>query len=128
MANIPEHIHAFPRVNPDIVLPEAVGAWDSDNKILYIGDGSTKGGVPLSSSPDCIKISSCQNNQIIIPTGYIPFMLKTNNNKFYTIRGEDLSLSEDENNFIIDISNALALNNLSEFQADWVIYFGGKTE
>ena len=69
MSNIPEHIHAFPRVNPDVVLPEAVGAWDSDNKILYVGDGKTKGGVPFNSSSDYIKISSCKNSCVSIRKG-----------------------------------------------------------
>ena len=127
MANIPEHIHAFPRVNPNLVLPEAVGAWDSENKILYIGDGKTKGGIPFENGSSCLRISSCYNNVIVIPSlKYIPFMLKTNNGNFYSIRGEDLSIYD--NSFQIDISNALAVNNLSEFVSDWYIYFGGKTE
>lgn len=126
MANIPEHIHAFPRVNPNVVLPKAVAAWDENSKTLYIGDGITKGGVPFKSSPECLKISSCLNNQISVPLDYIPFMIKLNNNKFYTVRGEDLSI--DNNNFIVDISNALAKNDMKKFEADWYIYFGGKTE
>lgn len=127
MANIPEHIHAFPRVNPNLVLPEAVGAWDSENKILYIGDGKTKGGIPFENGSSCLRISSCYNNIIVIPSlKYIPFMLKTNNGKFYSIRGEDLSIYN--NSFQIDISNALAVNNLNKFVSDWYVYFGGKTE
>lgn len=126
MSKIPEHIHALPRVNKNIVLPEAVAAWDDENKKLYIGDGVTKGGVEFISAPNYIRVESCQNNQITVPTGYIPVMIKTHTNKFYTIRGEDLSLSNNE--FIIDISNALALNNLSSFQKYWFIYFGGKTD
>lgn len=126
MSTIPEHIHALPRVNKNIVLPEAVAAWDDESKTLYIGDGVTKGGVEFTSVPNYIKVESCQNNQITVPAGYVPVMIKTNTNKFYTIRGEDLSLSNNE--FIIDISNALALNNLSSFQGDWFVYFGGKTD
>lgn len=125
MANIPEHIHAFPRTNPNVILPKAVAAWDENSKTLYIGDGITKGGIPYSGSPNNIKITECLNNKIIVSCEYVPFMLKLNNNKFYTVRGEDLSINEN-NNFVIDITNALAINNMKNFVANWFVYFGGK--
>lgn len=128
MSTIPEHIHALPRVNKNIVLPEAVAAWDSENKKLYIGDGVANGGVEFTSVPNCVKIESCEDNKINVPNVYIPFMIKTHENKFYTIRGEDLSLDDEKNEFIIDISNALALNNLSSFEKYWFVYFGGRTD
>lgn len=124
MANIPEHIHAFPRTNPNVVLPKAVAAWDENSKTLYIGDGVTKGGIPYSGAPEYKEITSCSNNQIIVSSDYVPFMLKLNNGKFYSVRGEDLSVID--NKFRIDISNALAVNNLKEFSSSWFVYFGGK--
>lgn len=124
MANIPEHIHAFPRTNPNVILPKAVAAWDEDSKTLYIGDGVTKGGVPYSGVPEHEEITSCSNNQIIVSNNYVPFMLKLSNGNFYSLRGEDLSVNG--NNFIIDITNALAVNNLNSFSSSWFVYFGGK--
>ena len=52
MANVPEHIHAFPRLNTEVTLPEAVAAWDENNKILYIGlgDDSNPNGLPFISN------------------------------------------------------------------------------
>lgn len=126
MSKIPDHIHALPRVDKNIVLPEAVAAWDDENKKLYIGDGVTKGGVEFITAPNCIRVKYCTGNKINVQNGYIPVMIKTNTNKFYTIRGEDLSLSG--NGIVIDISNALALNNLSSFQGEWTVYFGGKID
>lgn len=129
MNNIPEHIHALPRVNPNVILPDAVPTWDSENKILYIGDGKTEGGIPFKANSDDGKKQLVNqldgDNQIYIRTDVIPVTIKTHLNTFYSIRGEDLSLSYDETKIIIDITNALAVNDLSEFQDGWVwtVYF-----
>ena len=127
MDNIPEHIHAFPRVNHNVVLPVAVAAWDDENGVLYIGDGETKGGVPFKSSFDeerrKIVTRLDGENQIHITSDVIPVVIKTHLNTFYSIRGEDLSLSSDETKIIIDITNVLAVNNIESFQKEWTVYF-----
>jgi hypothetical protein len=82
MSTIPEHVHALPRVNKNIILPEAVAAWDDESKTLYIGDGVTKGGVEFTSAPNYIKVESCQNNQITVPTGDSGFKYAFNCPKF----------------------------------------------
>lgn len=89
---------------------------------------NNSGGNTDNNSSDFIKIDSCYENKIIVPSDYIPVSLKLNNKKFYTIRGEDLSLDDNETNFIIDISNALAVNNLAYFEPTWYVYFGGKAK
>ena len=126
--SIPEHIHALPRRSTYVVLPEAVAVWDVDDKKIYVGDGSTPGGIEVSTNSNAdvgfITVSSCENNKITINSKNIPIMLKTNTGKFYSIRGEDISI--ENNQFKVDISNALAVNNLSEFTGDWFVYIGGK--
>ena len=130
MSNIPEHIHAFPRINPDVTLPMAVAAWDEKNSVLYIGDGETKGGVPFRTLFDegrrqrVTKLDG--ENQIYITNDLVPVFIKTHLDTFYSIRGEDLSLNFDETKIIIDIKNVLAVNNLQEFIEDewaWTVYF-----
>ena len=133
MAEVPEHIHAFPRVNKDLTLPLAVAAWDDEEKVLYIGDGISKGGIPFRSLFDegrRLKVTELDDyNQIFVTNDVVPVMIKTHLNTFYSIRGEDLSLSEDGTKIIIDISNALAVNNLYKFPTNltednaWVVYF-----
>ena len=86
---------------------------------------NNSGGNTNHNSGNFIKIDSCYENKIIVPSDYIPLTLKLNNKKFYAIRGEDLSLDDSEKNFIIDISNALAISNLSSFNPTWYVYFGG---
>lgn len=125
---IPEHIHAFPRLSAGTILPVGVATWDETNNILYVGDGKEQNGLPFVSNclPQEISKSFKDDNGVFINVSskYIPYMLKINNiGKFYTIRGEDLSLNENE--FTIDISNALAKNGLSEFSGIWTVYFNG---
>ena len=52
-------------------------------------------------------------------------MLKTNTGKFYNIKGSEISLNDDKTNFLINISNALAVNNISSFNGTWEVYFAG---
>ena len=46
------HIHAFPRHVSNKTYPEAVPVYDSANKRIRIGDGSTVGGTELPNMTD----------------------------------------------------------------------------
>lgn len=79
----------------------------------------------FGDSFEIVKTSS--DNTISVSCKGIPVMLKTNTGKYYNIRGKEISLNESKSQFVIDISNALAVNNTSLFQADWIVYFAGST-
>ena len=72
-----------------------------------------------------VNVSSSNNNTISVPTNSIPVMLKTNNEKYYNIKGSEITLNENKTNFVIDISNALAINNMSVFEGNWTVYYAG---
>ncbi len=46
------HIHAFPRHVANKTYPEAVAVYDSTNKRIRVGDGSTVGGTELPNMTD----------------------------------------------------------------------------
>ena len=46
------HIHAFPRHVASKTYPEAVAVYDSTNKRIRVGDGSTVGGTELPNMTD----------------------------------------------------------------------------
>lgn len=46
------HIHAFPRHVSSKTYPEAVAVYDSANKRIRIGDGSTVGGTEIPNMTD----------------------------------------------------------------------------
>ena len=89
------------------------------------GTGGTGGG-EITEIPDYQELNYCNDDKITVSSNFVPVTIKTNTGNYYSIRGEDLTLSGGE--FVIDISNALAVNNLSEFKKPWYVYFGGKTE
>ena len=72
-----------------------------------------------------VTVSESENNTISVPTYSIPVMLKTNTGKFYNIKGSEISLNENKTNFVINISNALAVNNISYFNGEWEVYYAG---
>ena len=72
-----------------------------------------------------INVSSANNNKISVPTNSIPVMLKTNTDQYYNIKGSEITLNENKTNFVIDISNALAIYNISSFEGDWTVYYAG---
>ena len=73
-------------------------------------------------------VRTSTNNKIFVSSKAIPVMIQTGNGKYYNIRGKEISLSDDKTKFIIDISNALIVNNTSVFSGDWVVYFAGNVE
>lgn len=82
----------------------------------------------LPSLADCFEIvNTAENNHITVSSKAIPVMLMTNTGKYYDIKGKEISLNEDKTRFVIDISNALIVNNQSYFEGDWVVYFAGNT-
>ena len=46
------HIHAFPRHVANKTYPEAVAVYDSTNKRIRVGDGSTVGGTEIPNMSD----------------------------------------------------------------------------
>ena len=46
------HIHAFPRHVANKTYPEAVAVYDSTNKRIRVGDGSTVGGTEIPNMTD----------------------------------------------------------------------------
>ena len=46
------HIHAFPRHVASKTYPEAVAVYDSTNKRIRVGDGSTVGGTEIPNMTD----------------------------------------------------------------------------
>ena len=49
---IETHIHAFPRHVASKTYPEAVAVYDSTNKRIRVGDGSTVGGTEVPNMTD----------------------------------------------------------------------------
>ena len=64
-------------------------------------------------------------NKIFVSSKAIPVMIQTANGKYYNIRGKEISLNDDKSKFIIDISNALIVNNSASFSGEWIVYFAG---
>ena len=73
-------------------------------------------------------VKESQDRTITVSTNAIPVMLKTNNGKYYNIKGREITLNENKTKFVIDISNALAVNNLIEFSGVWEVYFAGSAK
>lgn len=73
-------------------------------------------------------VKTASNNTITVSANAIPVMIKTNNNKYYNIRGREISLNDSKTNYIIDISNALAVNNTATFTGEWEVYFAGSSK
>ena len=72
-----------------------------------------------------VTVTESDNNTISVPTNSIPVMLKTNTGKYYNIKGSEISLNDNKTNFVINISNALAVNNISSFNGNWEVYYAG---
>ena len=73
-------------------------------------------------------VKESKDKTITVSTNAIPVMLKTNNGKYYNIKGREITLNENKTKFVIDISNALAVNNLNDFTGVWEVYFAGSAK
>lgn len=73
-------------------------------------------------------VKEASNNTISVSSNAIPVMIKTSNNKYYNIRGREITLNNNKTKYLIDITNALAVNNTPSFSGEWEVYFSGSAK
>lgn len=63
-AAVPEHIHALPRKSPDaaLIYPEGVVVYHPEEKRMYVGDGVTPGGTPVSNYEEMLGLLESMQN------------------------------------------------------------------
>jgi hypothetical protein len=130
MADLPEHIHAFPLYTSNTVFKNGVGVWDSSNKKFIIGDGSTNGGIAVAMEKDIYskeqidekisnsslvkqkEINNLTSNIISLEDGDYPVLIKwisTNKKGVHYISNNEFYDNK------IDLTKLLAINNIGSY-------------
>jgi hypothetical protein len=135
--SVDNHIHAFPiKAAADTLYPNGVAVWDSTNKRLYIGDGTTTNGIRMATYADLQTMTSAfyeQTFTALTANGtagfngniYVHHLIGPSG-RIYVVANGDCYWSGPYT--YVKMTAYLALENLSVMSGTWTAVFNPRAQ